>query len=475
LIFFAGFLSDKDNSGLCNELKDSSSFLRIALRSFSVEFISLFISNNKTSLFRCFFINLFILLQGNRLENDNISVNIFQIIKDIVFNLGNKESKMAKFIKVKFPQLLLLLISFLFCFITACGNGGDTTTTTTTTGTGEVLSIAASPTSMTGGQASIITATVTDSTGNPISGAPVNFAFSNSSPNGAFLVSGSSSSTTTATTDAKGNAVVAYKANNVTSTAQDIIQASYSDASNKVIITITASSSSASGYQLAITANPSSVLSGQSSVITATLTDGSGKPVSGSVNFAFANSSPNGAFLVSGSSSSTATVATDGYGNAVVSYKANTVTSTAQDIIQASYSEGGYAAVIVTITTSTTTTTGYQLTIAANPASQTTLSGVSSYSSVITATVKDSSGNGVNNADVTFTFLGTNTGTLSGNDVSFGTVSGKTSITVITDSSGNATVTDTLTTTGQDVIQATVTSGSITYSTDVIVTVSTGS
>ncbi|GAB6267934.1 MAG: hypothetical protein STSR0002_06750 [Smithella sp.] len=178
---------------------------------------------------------------------------------------------------------------------------------------------------------------------------------------------------------------------------------------------------------------------------------------------------------MSGSSSSTATVATDGYGNAVVSYKANTVTSTAQDIIQASYSEGGYAAVIVTITTSTTTTTGYQLTIAANPASQTTLSGVSSYSSVITATVKDSSGNGVNNADVTFTFLGTNTGTLSGNDVSSGTVSGKTSITVITDSSGNATVTDTLTTTGQDVIQATVTSGSITYSTDVIVTVSTGS
>jgi hypothetical protein len=85
---------------------------------------------------------------------------------------------MAKFIKVKFPQLLLLLISFiLFCLITACGNGGDTSADsgsgTTTAAPTITLSV---PSNVTFGIPVTATATLKDANGAVIPNAVVTFA-----------------------------------------------------------------------------------------------------------------------------------------------------------------------------------------------------------------------------------------------------------------------------------------------------------
>jgi hypothetical protein len=173
------------------------------------------------------------------LENDNISVNIFQIIKDIVFNLGNKESKMAKFVKVKvkFPQLLLLLISFiLFCFITACGNSADTTTTgtgsSTTTTTSPSLTLSVPSSVVTFGNPVTATATLRDANGALVQGAVVTFAATSS------LVTLTPTSAT-ALTNASGVASITLNAASIDSTGATSITASASVTTDGTTETVT--------------------------------------------------------------------------------------------------------------------------------------------------------------------------------------------------------------------------------------------
>ena len=342
---------------------------------------------------------------------------------------------MVKTIHAKFLRILLLLICFtLLCCLSACGNKADLTSTSAT---GVTIAIAASQTSVTAGQPSVITATITDSSGTAVPNVTVTFSFATGGKQ-----SGSPTIVTlnNGTTDADGKAIAIYTAGSLSGTDSIVgtVSSSGSSSANSVQIAVTTTSSS-TGYQLAITASPSSVSSGLSSVITATLRDGSGNALSNkTVSFAFVNSSTNGSL-------SAPTAITDANGNAVVVYTAGTVTSTVQDIIQASFSSGGYSAAadaIVTITSSatTTTTTGYQLAITASPSSVS-----SGLSSVITATLKDGSGNPLSNRSVSFAFLNSGyTGTLSAS-------------TAITDASGNAVVVytaGTVTAATQDIIQA---------------------
>ena len=209
------------------------------------------------------------------MKNDNISVNNFQIIKGIVFNLRNKESKMAKFIKVKFPQLLLLLISFiLFCFITACGNSESTTTDTGTNTTTSPGSITLSMTKVSDGtytdtvstdSPTHLTATAIDGNGAPIVQKMVTF-----TPTTSGMVTFSPA--TTALTNASGIASVTLNAGS-TPGATEISAAITTTAgitlTNAIDIAVATTSSSLSLSDLTVT--PTTLSAGGSAAVSLTV------------------------------------------------------------------------------------------------------------------------------------------------------------------------------------------------------------
>jgi hypothetical protein len=137
------------------------------------------------------------------------------------------------------------------------------------------MTLTSAATSLAAGQSSIITATVTNGSGNPASGQVVTF----------LLLSNNSGATITplngGTTDAGGQASATYTAgaNSSTTSVQDMIQASVTDATSAIIINRTAVSST--GLRLALIADVTSLAAGQTTIIRATVTDGSGNPASG--------------------------------------------------------------------------------------------------------------------------------------------------------------------------------------------------
>lgn len=267
---------------------------------------------------------------------------------------------------------------------------------------GYKMTVFADVTSLAAGQSSIITATVTDSSGNAQQGLTVDFSFVGISPSG-----GSVTALNSGLTDASGTAVAVYTAGATSPTAvvQDTVQAlvdsgGYSS-SGAVVITRTAASTSTPGYQMNLTASTASVVAGGSSIITATVTNGSGNPVVGmAVNFSFVTTPPSGAtFAILG------TGTTDASGKAIAIYTAGGTNPTAdvQDTFQAEVDDStysAYGAVLLTRTGSASTTTipaGYILTLTA-PLSSLPAGG----HSVLTAKVTDGAGNPVSGMAVTF-------------------------------------------------------------------------
>ncbi|MDM7988322.1 MAG: hypothetical protein QUS13_13410 [Smithella sp.] len=206
------------------------------------------------------------------------------------------------------------------------------------TPTGYRIAVTAEKISLTAGETTLVTATVTTGSGSPAQGQTVSFSFA-ASPSGGAL------STISGTTDASGRAVASYTAgsDNPTLTVQDIIQAGTTGATGAVILTRTAGGSSQGGLVLTLTANPSAATPGNTSVLTARVVNGDNQPVTGlAVTFEFLAN--NG-----GSSLNPLTGTTDGSGNAVSVYTAGTTASseTRYDTVRASVT-GASGVVIIT-------------------------------------------------------------------------------------------------------------------------------
>ena len=330
---------------------------------------------------------------------------------------------------------------------------------------GYQITLSADVTSLTAGKSSIITAMVTDASGNPTLGQAVTFTKLIDHSTMSLITLG------TGTTDAKGKAVAVYTAGitDATNEVQDTIEASVSaGASFGAVIISRAGTAIATtgtaGYKMTVTADATSLAAGQSSVITAKVTDSLGNPAQGlTVSFTplIDNSTMGLITLNSGK--------TDANGQAVAVYTAgSSSTGSVQDTIQATVSNGGYSstgAVVITRTgTSSATTPGYKMTLTANITSLAT-----GEHSILTATVTDGAGNTAGGLPVTFVFVNNNSAAPALSVVSGTTdVAGRIS-TIYTAGSGSSG------TSVQDTISATVTSGGYTSTAAAIITRTAGS
>lgn len=342
---------------------------------------------------------------------------------------------MIKSTKATYLRTSLLLLSFaLLLFITACGGSMDDSDAESAKG--GTISLAATSSSVSAGQSSIITVTVLDGAGGFAKNESVTFT----------IIDNKSGATITplnnGKTDAKGQAIATYKAgsNNPGSEVQDSIQASISGATNVIIITRTSASSTA--YQLSLTADSTTITPGTTTIVRATVTDGGGNAVYGqAVTFSF----------LSNKSAATLTTlslgATDTSGQALAIYTAGTATPTqsVQDTIQASIA-GATGVVIITRSAGGTSASGLLMTLNADAPSLT-----AGQSTIVRAKVTDGSGTAVQGQAVSFTFISNQSG---------GTINALNS--GITDASGQAIATYTAgasspTASVQDTIQASLT------------------
>ncbi len=309
---------------------------------------------------------------------------------------------MAKSTPRRFLFLFNVLICFaLLCFISACGSGGGRSSDDdTANGTGEqIVSFTGAPASLSPGQTSILTVTVANNLGVPMSGETVTFSFVTNNSGGTLIAQNGG------ITDAGGKAVAIYTAgtNTPALSLEDTIQASCGNATELLILTRIATS--VLSPQLTLSASVTSLKAGQSSIITATVTNNSGSPVAGqAVTFTKLIDNSTMGLITLG------TGTTDASGRAVAVYTAGTTNPAAdlQDTVEAEISgESAYGAVIITRTgtTSTATTQGYRMTVAADVNSL-----KAGEHSIITATLLNSQGTPVQGMTVTFTELIDNSG-----------------------------------------------------------------
>ena len=223
---------------------------------------------------------------------------------------------------------------------------------TATASIGKSISLTATPTSLLAGQSSILFAIVNDSAGNPLGGQVVNFAFANNNSDATMW-------SVTGTTDASGIVVTIYTAgtNSPALSVEDTIEAIITGASKSVIITREAEGSSVGEVPsppeqgiLSLTAEPTSLAAGQSSTITATVTNASGIPVQGeTVTFTIYKDSSAMVLRTLGTIPLTATTDASGQAVAVYTGGVNNPTADVQDIVLASISSGAsYRAIIIT-------------------------------------------------------------------------------------------------------------------------------
>jgi hypothetical protein len=323
---------------------------------------------------------------------------------------------MTKLINVKLLRSLWLLISFsLFCCLIACGGSKDTTsgtgTNTTTTVTPTITSFTASVSSLSAGQSSILTVTVTDGSGNALSGQTVNFSFASNQSNATVAALNGG------VTDGNGHALALYTAGslNPTSEYNDSVQATCGSSTGALIIDRTASTaSSTTGYTVTVSSSVASLAQGQNSIITATVTNGSGVAAAGvAVTFITTTNNNSGYTLAVLGGGGSLIATTDASGKATAIYKAGTTNPTAdvQDTVTASVPSGtttAYGVVLITRTGTSTTLTGYQVTLTANPSSL-----AAGQNSIITATVRNSSGTVASDIPVTFSLPASSSGSLS--------------------------------------------------------------
>jgi len=285
-----------------------------------------------------------------------------------------------------------------------CGSAAEaliiTITASASGSAGYQITLSADTTSLTEGQSSIITATVT-SGGVAAADVPVAFSFIGTPASGGILTPLGTN------TDGGGKIIAVYKAGALSPTAdvQDTIEADVdSEATFGVVIISRAGTASGgtviAGYKMIMSADVKSLAAGQSSIITAVVTDSSGNAQQGlTVGFSFVGSSASGGTVTALNGG-----LTDASGTAVAVYTAGATSapSIVQDTVQANVSSGGYSstgAVVITRTAASASTAGYQMNLTAS-----TTSMKAGGSSIITAAVTNGAGNPVENQAVTFSF-----------------------------------------------------------------------
>ncbi|KQC10654.1 MAG: hypothetical protein APR62_11625 [Smithella sp. SDB] len=241
---------------------------------------------------------------------------------------------MTKFIKVRFLQLLLLLICLaLLGSVTACGNSADSSTDAGTGGTTSSPTISLSVPNVTYGTPVTATATVRNAGGTAIQGAVVTF----SADSGLVVFTPTSA---TALTNASGVASVTVNATSVSSAGATNITASA-----PIIINETSTS---------VTSNPVGISVGGASVTLGTLTVGT-TPIS-----AYGTSSLSVPVLINGSPASVPVSVTFDSpcfqaGKATISTPVTSSAGTAISTYKDNGCASGSTAIIDTITASVTT------------------------------------------------------------------------------------------------------------------------
>lgn len=252
------------------------------------------------------------------------------------------------------PPLMFCLL--LMTCLTGCGeNAGDSSGSTATGAAGSptltdlmyyAVSIVPSTTSVNAGEVSIITATVTSTSGSTTtnaSGVTVTFTLPVNNTGATLTTPSGTGATVTATTDATGNAVAIYQPGmtNFDRTVSDGVQASVTGASTAVSITRTGSYVS----DIRIDLVQSTIWEGNispwygQSVMTATVINNDDKtPISGvTVTFWIE------ARGTAGGSVQPLTSTTDNNGNAVTVYRANNLTTFGtSDAVMCSVTRDGY-------------------------------------------------------------------------------------------------------------------------------------
>lgn len=292
-------------------------------------------------------------------------------------------------------RLLLLLLSFaMLSFIIACG--GSLEDGTTSGGEGSV-SVSASVELLAAGESSILTATVTDSEGNAVKGTAVAFSFI-SNKSGATIASLNGG-----ITDSTGQAIASYTAgaSNPSVAVQDNIQVSVTGSTRALTITRISSSASASGFRLSLTANAPSIIAGNSTIVTATVTDATGSAIGGqAVTFT----------LLTNNSGATLTIlslgVTDNSGQAFAIYKAgaNSPSTSVQDTLQASVT-GATGVIMITRLSSAGSSNVVKITLAADSSSI-----AAGNSTLVRASVTTGDGAAVAGTAVTFSVATNNSG-----------------------------------------------------------------
>ncbi len=234
------------------------------------------------------------------------------------------------------------------------------------------ITVAANPVTVTYGQMSVITATVT---GDNKAGVVVTFLLPINN-------SGATLTPATAVTDGSGKAVVIYQPgnSNASETVQDTVRAVVGTAAAAVVITRNVATSATT---VSVAAAPASVPAGQVSIITATVTSISGSTSTPAPGIPVTFTLP---VNNSGATLTPATATTDGTGKAVVIYQPGALSPslTVQDTVQATVGSAT-AAVVLTRTVSAAATTTVSIT--SSNASLT-----SGQVSIITATATNISG-----------------------------------------------------------------------------------
>jgi hypothetical protein len=270
---------------------------------------------------------------------------------------------------------------------------------------GTKITLSGSPTSLSAGKNSILAATVTDVSGNLLSGQAVTFAFVTPT------TIGSTIATINGLTDGSGRAVAVYTAGSTgTASVEETIQATVGVIGvngSADLVKITRTAGVTAGYSMAIAATATSLKAGESSVITATVTNtATGTVASGqAVTFAFV------APTTIGSTLTTLNGTTDGSGRAVAVYTAgSTGTASIQETVQANVGTIGVdrstGAVTITRTASVIAPpAGYSMSIVADATSL-----IAGQSAIITATVTNTgTGTTASGESVTFAFIAPST------------------------------------------------------------------
>lgn len=284
----------------------------------------------------------------------------------------------------------------MFAAINGCGNGGgDTAVTPTPTPTGYNVALTASVSSLQAGQGSILTATVTNGSGEPVSGLAVIFSLLVDSSGATLVPVG------TGKTDASGKTIAIYTAGATdTSTVEDIIQASAGGSTD--IVTITRSVATVAS--LSLTADATSLAAGQQTIITATVMNNLGNPASGvtvgfsiDINRSGATITPIGGGV------------TDASGRATATYTAGSVNPDYKETDYVYARCAPYEMQHITIIRTAATAplpVGYRMTVTATPVSL-----AADAISVIVATVtNNATGTGASGVAVEFDLLIDNSG-----------------------------------------------------------------